>query len=466
MTHVAGERYWFPIPRGLFGEERPRDGEVVGTLLENDQILGPPGLNHSQISKFGKGSYSIWSDPNEKHASLHFSSSDGSDPAKNGRRYTLFNRALKHSNDWDHRHIRRWHHHSRGALFLRRGGANTPPPLMANMGLTDICNFRCGICGSQNMAHTVNRRHMDIRVFQMVADTLFPLLMSVEFNSRGEPLMHPHIDQILQAVSEYGIYFRMQTNGSQFRQETVNLLKKMHGELSVSIDATGAAFEKARRFGKWDEVNSGMRRLMAARDRDELSVSIYPTLTRNTIAGSRELIDWALELNIDKIDFHLYDPIYGGNEEVPTKEELDTLKAYAAKADPGNPVEIRVAYETIKEGSLPVLRYPSQLQWPNIPRTLADQGHPEYTCMAPSQLVDIDLDGNVCVCCQMQERSLGSALTVEAFADCWFGAEYRAIRKSLQRGADPLHETCRTCVKNYAPETTTTSPLLQLEIAT
>ena len=59
-----------------------------------------------------------------------------------------------------------WLSHSRGQFFLRRGGDKVAPPRWANMGITDICNLRCSICGSQNMLQPVNRRHMDIRIFR------------------------------------------------------------------------------------------------------------------------------------------------------------------------------------------------------------------------------------------------------------------------------------------------------------
>jgi len=71
--------------------------------------------------------------------------------------------------------------------------------------------------------------------------------------------------------------------------------------------------------------------------------------------------------------------------------------------------------------------------------------------MAPLQLVDIDLDGGVCVCCMLQSHKLGNCLTAEAFADCWFGAGYRALRESLRRPAkNPMYGDCRACIAMYA----------------
>jgi MoaA/NifB/PqqE/SkfB family radical SAM enzyme len=443
--------YTYSVPARFFSRERLPPGEIPGTLLENNLILGPPGMGHARIRKFGGGAFSLWSTPENDSVTLTFSTSDLSDPTKNGRIYTLMNQPIGHHGDWDRWQVRRWQNHSRGQYLLQRGGNRIPPPLMANLGITDICNYRCGICGSQNMATPVNRRHMDIRVFRMVADTLFPLLAVAEFNSRGEPLLHPQIEEILESVRDYSLFFRLQTNGSQFTPSKTRLLSRMNGEVSISIDATGDLFEYARTNGRWHQVDKGVRSFLQMRDRDRLAVYIYPTLTARTIQGARETIQWAMEVGVDRVDFHLYDPIYGGSEQAPSPEDLEDLAKYASQLDDAHPIEIRVNYETVKPGDLPLLPQPLQIRFPNIPRREGIEGaHPTQTCMAPVQLVDVDLDGGICVCCMLQERKLGNALTVEAFADCWFGSEYEAVRRSLAReSARPLYDTCIGCVKQY-----------------
>jgi len=451
IRHNSGSCYVYKIPATFFGPNTPGDREVSGSLLENNSILGPPGHSHDLIRKWGRGAYSLWCAQNGKSVGLFFSTPDGSDPRSNGRRYTLVNQPLSHANEWAHLQRRQWLNHSRGRYFLRRGGDRIPPPLFANMGITDICNLQCSICGSQNMIIPVNRRHMDFRIFSMVAQTLFPLLAIVEFNSRGEPLLHPQISEMFEAIYDHGIFARLQTNGTQFQPKKVSRLVKLTGEVSISIDATGDLFEYARAGGKWPQVDEGVRSLMKRRDRDRLGVYLYPTLTAKTIQGAPDLIQWAMEVGIDRVDFHQYEPIVEGIENVPSAQSIDELKQYAARLDEKHPIEIRVNYEIVKKGQLPLLAYPTQARCPNIPRKAELRGaDPVYTCLAPVQSVDIDLDGGVCVCCMLQERNLGNALTVEAFADCWFGGEYEAVRRSLMRTSnEALYETCRGCVKQY-----------------
>jgi hypothetical protein len=53
------------------------------TLLENGRRLGPAHVEHADIGELGHGRYSHWSEV------LYFSTSDNSDPNRNGRRYEV-----------------------------------------------------------------------------------------------------------------------------------------------------------------------------------------------------------------------------------------------------------------------------------------------------------------------------------------------------------------------------------------
>lgn len=452
IRHAGGNCYNVDLPMGLFGSAPATASEVAGAVIENGQMLGPPAQLHDLIRLRGKGRYSLWAVPESELVTLFFSTSDNSDPRSNGRSYGVINQPLAFANDWNHWLERSWKNHSRGAYFLRRGGDVIPPPLYASLGITDICNLKCGICGSQNMQTPVNRRHMDIGIFRKVADTIFPLLATVELNSRGEPMIHPQFTEMQEVMLDYDIFTRYQTNGTQFVSRKLALLAKTRGDVSISIDATGDLFEYARTGAKWDQVDQGTRHLMKVRNPQRLGVGLYPTLTAKTIEGASALVDWAVELGIDRIDFHVYEPIEAGIERAPSQQQLDALKKYASKIDCKHPIQISVEFEIVKAGQLPPVDRPLQMKYENIPRPLGlASAHPEYTCMAPVQNVEIDLDGCVCVCCRTQDRKLGNAMSVEAFADCWFGAEYEAIRASLRRDSveAPVIETCRGCVRHY-----------------
>lgn len=65
------------------GDNEHKRSEVTLLLFEDELLLGPSHSVHDEIRKFGKGRYSHWK------SKLYFSSSDGSDPNKNGRTYKI-----------------------------------------------------------------------------------------------------------------------------------------------------------------------------------------------------------------------------------------------------------------------------------------------------------------------------------------------------------------------------------------
>lgn len=60
-----------------------KDGPSNLRLLEDGKLLGPAHAGHDELRELGKGRYCHWGDQ------LWFSTSDGSDPTKNGRTYTV-----------------------------------------------------------------------------------------------------------------------------------------------------------------------------------------------------------------------------------------------------------------------------------------------------------------------------------------------------------------------------------------
>jgi hypothetical protein len=80
LIHERGNCYVAPLARKLISDS---NGRSRLKLFENGQELPYPHSNHDDIRKLGAGRYSHWGD------AVFFSSSDNSDPGKNGRRYSV-----------------------------------------------------------------------------------------------------------------------------------------------------------------------------------------------------------------------------------------------------------------------------------------------------------------------------------------------------------------------------------------
>ena len=80
MIHEKGNCYVAPLGRKLISDS---NGRSRLTLFEDGQALPYAHSAHDDIRDIGAGRYSHWGD------AVFFSSSDNSDPAKNGRRYSV-----------------------------------------------------------------------------------------------------------------------------------------------------------------------------------------------------------------------------------------------------------------------------------------------------------------------------------------------------------------------------------------
>jgi MoaA/NifB/PqqE/SkfB family radical SAM enzyme len=416
------------------------------------------------VVQFGAGRYCHWRDD------LVFSTSDNSDPNTNGRFYT-FDFHLD-PETWERARAVRlsalWQFHPRAGYFLSRGGTEIAPPVACNVSLTNKCNLRCEICGSQKYLDVsgIRRRHMDRRTFETVAETIFPVLLTVELNSQGDPLLYPNIADVLARIKANECEVKVQTNGTLFTDDVIPPLIEQHGIVMLSLDAVGPRFDEVREGGNWARAEPGLRRFLSARDPRRLSTGIYPTLTQRTIGEAISVVTWAAEHGIDLVAFHRYVPIANSWEKPPEQREydelVDTLRQWAARHS--NPIEIRFEAEVLNDRpfanrrtefanaqkqmlvkELRALAFPVERHGQN-----AD---PTYICTSPISYIEIGLDGQIGACCRAQDIPLGRATSVEGFADTWFGANYARIRDSLRWRSDGRFAlpNCESCVHFFAP---------------
>jgi MoaA/NifB/PqqE/SkfB family radical SAM enzyme len=362
-----------------------------------------------------------------------------------------------------------WDLHPEGAFFRAQGGNEIPPPVYCSLGLTNKCNLRCEICGSQKHldATGISRRHMDIGRFEAVAQTLFPLMAEIELNSQGDPLLHPHIERVLEVIGSYRCDLKVQTNGTLLSDRVIDLLVQQTGIIMLSLDAVGPRFDEVRRGGVWARAKPGLEKFLRRRDPARLGVGIYPTVTRRTLGDALAIVEWAREHDVDEVAFHRYQPIRNSFEEAPTPGELAALSASLSEwiTAHGHSTKITLDGNYLSSGrrgrSRTVFADPVRRAYADrigplmapMERTMK-YADPAMTCVVPDHYVEIGLEGQISACCRAQDVVLGFATSPEEFAKAWFGANYRAIRQSLMRnatGAFPL-PNCEGCIEAHAPD--------------
>jgi MoaA/NifB/PqqE/SkfB family radical SAM enzyme len=365
-----------------------------------------------------------------------------------------------------------WLLHPRGSYFISRGGRDIPPPVYANLALTNKCNLRCEICGSQKYLDQLGivRSHMSLDRFEAVAATLFPLLAEVELNSQGDPLLYPHIETVVERINQHRCTLKVQTNGTLFTDRIIELLRDAYGIVMLSLDAVGARFDEVRKGGVWEKTEPNLLKFLRSRDPRRLQVGLYPTVTRRTLQDINNVVEFAVANGVEAVRFHRYSPIENSFEEEPTPDEQgkarDQLRAWLGKH--GDCVE--VWFDGIFLNSTEMVSRRKQVaSWRKYwIRALAEApggrtypmdvdmagAHPTRICSAPDLYVEIGIDGQISTCCRAQDVVLGYATSVEEFAEVWFGKNYQKIRRSLDRdtsGPLPLLN-CEPCLRFYAPK--------------
>lgn len=459
----VGQAAW--LARGLpFEGDDTADGfRSKLRLFEDDRPLGGAHRSHEEIRR-GLGGYSHWSND------LFFSTPDGSDPNLNGRVYAydlLLSDTRPASQPFSG--VKRWNLHPQADYFLAAGGDSIAPPLYCNLGLTNKCNLRCEICGSQKFldASSERRRHMRYETFEAVAETLFPLLTVVELNSQGDPLLHPRIESILETIARHGCDVKIQHNGTLLTNRIIDLLHQQHGTIYFSLDAVGPKFDEVRRNGVWSKAAPGMERLLRERDPNKLSVAVYPTLTGRTIHEAENVANWCAEHGVDQISFHRFVPLAASWEVAPSEEDYAAVKARMREwcRERGDPLAIYFESECLNEQPInprvtqhasaakaPIFREPHS---PVMPiEAGAPGGDLKYSCVAPLDYVEIGLEGQMGVCCRAQDVLMGYATSVESFAEAWLGRNYDLVRGSLRRSATGRYPlpNCEGCMKFFAPK--------------
>lgn len=396
-------------------------------VLEDGVPLGGPKASVTELEQ-GPG----WL--HARDGVLYMVTSDGSDPNSNGRHYTL---AVTTLENWPVA-VLQW-----PAWEAFRNLSNgIALPVNASLGLTNKCNLRCAICGSQSHLDRLKepRRFMDVAHIRAVAATTFPFLREVELNSYGEPTLHPDFAEIVAQINRHHCLIKLQSNATLLRPQVIDHLAQACGVIMLSVDAVGALFETARKLGRWSDVETGVRELMRHRDPARLQIGLYPTVTRTTLPGMLGVVEWAHELGMEFVRFHRYEPIQDGSEERPGDEEMalqeHALLRWLVEHPDAPDVQIDLKWLKFSQKSIPVDPYrkitvPSYHSHPMVAG--APNAHTDHACEAPWQQLDFGLDGEFYACCRAQNQPLGRADDPGTFCESWFGNRYQTLRSSLRR---------------------------------
>lgn len=86
--------------------------------------------------------------------------------------------------------------------------------------ITSVCNLACSFCPPTQRAKGL----IKVEQFQHILDEIRPYTKYIYLHVKGEPLLHPRIDQLLEAAHEKGFKVNITTNGTLINKQRTKLL--------------------------------------------------------------------------------------------------------------------------------------------------------------------------------------------------------------------------------------------------
>lgn len=320
--------------------------------------------------------------------------------------------------------------------------------------ITRTCNLRCVHCYADSHAQQYPGE-LTPEQCHAVIDDLADYQVNALLLSGGEPLLHPHLPEMLEHATNRGLKVTISTNGTRITPEYAALFKRLGvAYVGISLDGIGAVHDSFRGVtGAFDGAIRGFRRCEEVGQKTGLRL----TLTRNNVQSMGQILDFIERENIQRVCFYHLVPTGRGVDVAALKPEesraaLDMLIARAqAWHNSGHPRElltvtqpadgIYILLRQLREGSTLTAQTLRLLGWNGGGANSSGRG-----------IANIDPQGNIHPDQFWQSVTLGNVKT-QKFSAVWDAtAEPSATELQKLRGAeDPLERQkllsgpCATC---------------------
>lgn len=191
-----------------------------------------------------------------------------------------------------------------------------PPPLsMLYFYLTEGCNLRCRHCWLEPQFQTAKKQYpaLEPDLFRHIVRQAKPLGLSGVKLTGGEPLMHPRIGEILEAVRTEKIDLTVETNGVLCTQALArDLVRSRLWHISVSLDGADAETHEWVRGveGCFGHAVKGVKNLVEAGIRPQLIMS----LMRRNVGQIEPFVRMAESLGASSVKFNVVQPTARGEK--------------------------------------------------------------------------------------------------------------------------------------------------------
>ncbi len=260
--------------------------------------------------------------------------------------------------------------------------------------ITNYCNLSCSFC-SKDKRH---KKEMTVKEFNEVISKIKDYTDNIYLHVKGEPLLHSHLDEILDICDKSGLNIRITTNGTLLKKNKEILLKHNIKQINISMHSE-------------NNLNNYFEDVFNTSDELSKNITIIYRI-------------WTLpSLNLDKLSTIIVDKI---NDHY----KLD------------NSVIDRIKHEkNVKIRENIYLDKDYEFTWPRIDSKKSEYG----TCLGTKSHIAILSDGNVTSCCLDSEGIMSFG---NVFKDDLFTILNSKLFKEINDGFKNnklIHDLCKSC---------------------
>ncbi len=287
------------------------------------------------------------------------------------------------------------------------------------------CNLRCIMCGfSDPRARRIRKYDMPFRLFEKIAQEVFPSAKYLALSCLTEPLMTRDFPERLDLLKTYTVPFtEVVTNGTLLREPIIDkMIDARISRIAISLDgASPAVYESIRQGARFDKVVANVRKLNSIKKEKK---SDLPLLRVNHVLSAANIgefdafLELAESLEVRAIDVRTVLPCQ--NARYQGREDDSFLRRVEQARD-----KLRLWTQENGVEDVGYLRRPDEIF------QLRDQSGEKVTCRRPWDTTAIHPNGDVFPCITWYRRG-GGNMARHSFEAVWNSPAYEAIRKEFE----------------------------------
>jgi SynChlorMet cassette radical SAM/SPASM protein ScmF len=196
-----------------------------------------------------------------------------------------------------------------------RDDKQIPPLTQLYCYLTQGCNLRCRHCYLAPVYEPGVPRLplLDFSLFVHVVEQALPLGLAYVKLSGGEPLMHPRIEEFIQAVNDFDLQISMETNGLLCSESIVSQIAPCRDAfISVSLDGADAQTHDWVRGveGSFAQAVKAVRMLSEA----GIDTQVIMSVMEHNVQQVQDMVELAETQGANSVKFNIVQPAERGEK--------------------------------------------------------------------------------------------------------------------------------------------------------